>query len=335
MTDHTQGDTPSLDRRGFLQMAGAGLVATGVAAAVTADAQAANVDFVSTMDFKDPKWNRDAYARLQGDLDTSKTKVGWYGGVVLGVEPNARVRELVGFEGFSVCRLKQLEDGSWRKLLREVVYYRDPQTGALLDEWKNPWTGEVTRVVDVTNDPFNYTIGEYYPDPPSFGGQNKEKPPKVSMLLPWRKVDDETLYLTTDIHLYYPNLLNPAQWPRESSGPMIQASEMFRYVIPLQDMLDPTKTTVGYHGTWNRITPWLPWMLLGQRPGHLLEGGFILHIIVINTMYEAGFQWNRNCRIDLTAFGVGGAVGQHFDQGNFYNAILRDIRPGGFQVKYD
>ena len=27
-------------------------------------------------------------------------------------------------------------------------------------------------------------------------------------------------------------------------------------------------TTVDYRGTWNRTTPWLPWMLMGQMPGN-------------------------------------------------------------------
>jgi hypothetical protein len=48
---------------------------------------------------------------------------------------------------------------------------------------------------------------------------------------------------------------------------------MFRYVIDRKDVEDPTKTSVSYNGTWNRITPWLPWMLLGAKPGHCLYVG--------------------------------------------------------------
>ncbi len=191
------------------------------------------------MDFKDPKWNRDAFARLQGSLDPTETHYGHYFGTVLGVTPNERVQELCGFEGFSATRLLHLEDGSYRKLLRETVFYRDPVSGKLLDEWKNPWTGEVVKVVNVANDPFNLTIGEYYPDPPDYGGLNKEKPPKRPLLLNWRLIGDNTLALTTDIHLYYPNALQPDKWPRESSGRMAQVSEMFRYIIRLEDMQNP------------------------------------------------------------------------------------------------
>ncbi len=34
-------------------------------------------------------------------------------------------------------------------------------------------------------------------------------------------------------------------------------------------------TTVDYRGTWNRHTPWLPWMLMGQMPGHIQYNCFM------------------------------------------------------------
>lgn len=258
-----------LGRRAFLGLTGSALAA----AALAPNSTRAATDFVSKLDFKNPQWNRDAYARLQANVDPSKEKFGHYFGVVLGVSPDERVREMVGFEGFSVARLLPLADGSWRKLLREVVLYRDLATGKLIDQWTNPWSNEKVKVVNIANDPFNFTIGEYYPDPPSYGGLNTEKPPKRPLLLDWRRSGPDKLLLATDIHLYYQNALRPDVWVRESSGPMARVSEMFRYVIDLEAMSDPSRTSVLYQGTWNRITPWLPWMLLGNKPGHCLYVG--------------------------------------------------------------
>ncbi len=264
-----------LARREFLirsgAMSAAALLTTRAVSAGAASAPAAGA--VAGLPFKDPKWNRDAWARLQGNLDFTKTRYGHYFGTVLAVVPGERVRELCGFEGFSCARLLPLPDGSYRKVLRETVFYRDPATGQLLDKWKNPWTGEEVRVVNVANDPFNITISEYYPDPPSYGGLNQEKPPKRPMLLNWRTIGPDTLALTTDIHLFYPSALQPDKWPRESSGAMAQVSEMFRYIIRLEDMQNSKLTSVPYNGTWNRITPWLPWMLLGTKPGNVLYVG--------------------------------------------------------------
>ena len=36
----------------------------------------------------------------------------------------------------------------------------------------------------------------------------------------------------------------------------------------LVDVQNPAKTSVRNFGTWSRVTPWLPWILRGQAPGH-------------------------------------------------------------------
>jgi len=79
--------------------------------------------------------------------------------------------------------------------------------------------------------------------------------------------------LQTDMHLYYPNALQPDKWPRESAGKMARVSEIFRYWVDIEDCENPDLTAVPYVGTWNRITPWLPWMFMGGRPGHLRYRG--------------------------------------------------------------
>jgi hypothetical protein len=276
----------AVNRRELLQWAagastlGAVAVAVAVAGSAAPSAQAATtqargsaVKFNNSFDFRSPEWNRDAYARLQGDLDFSKTRFGWLGGPVMGVVPGEKVRPLFYMEGFSACRLIAI-DGGYRKLLREVVLYReiDPRTqkpGRILEQWDNPYTGERVNVVPIINDPFNYNMTLFYPDPPSFGGLNQEKPPKVPFILPW-DLKGDMLHLTTDIHLYYPNALQPDKWPRESAGPMVQATELYRYYLRVEDMKNPALTQVPCSGCWARVTPWLPWMLMGTRPGHVL-----------------------------------------------------------------
>lgn len=72
------------------------------------------------------------------------------------------------------------------------------------------------------------------------------------------------------MHLNYPNPLQPDKWPRESAGPTAQVSEMMRYFVSRKDLENPKLTAVPFTGTWHRITPWLPWMLMGQAPGHCM-----------------------------------------------------------------
>ena len=224
--------------------------------------------------FKDNIWTRDTWAKLAADLDFGKVKYGWYSGTVLGVRDNEKVKPLMGFEGFSAARLLDNGDGTYQKLLRELVFYKDLRTGAIMETYDNPYTGETVRVVPVANDPFNHLIEPYFPKGPSYGGLNKlEEKPRIPLRFPWYITREDTVVLATDIHLFYPSALQPDKWPRESSGKMNRVSEMFRYVIRREELEDPDRSRVTYTGTWNRITPWLPWMLMGQAPGHITYVG--------------------------------------------------------------
>lgn len=258
-------------RRGALKRAvGAAALIGAAQAGCTTAPKAARVP----MRFDDPIWNRDTKARLDGDIDPTKQVFGFVQGTVMGVRDGERVRPLMRFEVFSTIRILPQPDGSYQRLCREVVFYRDLATGRLMDEWDNPYTGERVRVVDIANDPYNYRISEYFPDPPSMGGQNKEAPPpKRPFLLRWTQLTPDTVGMEIDVHLLYPSALDPQKWPRESPGPMTRASEMFRFVIRRADLENPALTHIPYDGVWNRITPWLPWMLMDQTPGHCLYVG--------------------------------------------------------------
>jgi hypothetical protein len=263
-----------MDRRDFLSHSGqAALGAALLAAGSTQSAAAAPLAGAPAslkgpyLDLTTPHGNMIAMARLQGNLDPKKTKYGWATGVLFGVTPGEKVRDLMGVEVFSSTRVVQQPDGSFQKLSREVVYYRDIKTGEFMDVFDNPYTKEQVKVVSIANDPFDQKIEEYFPAPPSYGGLNKDVPPRKPFILNWKTRGDELSYFRY-INLLYPSALQPDKWPRESPGKMSQVTETYLYLISLADMQNEKKTSVTYTGSWGRITPWLPWMLMGQTPGH-------------------------------------------------------------------
>jgi hypothetical protein len=221
------------------------------------------------LDLTTPRGNREAWARLLGNTDMKSTKYGWADGIVQGVRPGEAVRDLVGFKMLSTARLLPYEGegGGYRKVLREIGLYTDLESGEIIEEWRNPYLNETVRVVPIANDPFNHLITDYRPAPPSYGGLNKAAPPKIPLQFDWTKRGDR-LNMFSHINLFYPSALQPAKWPRESAQPFSQVTEVFLYQIPWEDMQNPKKTSVEYHGTWGRTTPWLPWMLMGPTPGH-------------------------------------------------------------------
>lgn len=260
-----------LSRRHALQ-AGAALGFAAAAGATQAAATQGHGGRSIPLAFNDPIWNRETRARLEGDTAPGRFVHGYATGIVHAVRSGEAVKPLFGFEVFSGIRVLRQPDGSYQRLCRELIFYKDLKSGELMDQWDNVLTGERVKVVDVANDPFNYIISEYFPDPPSYGGLNKDKPPKRPLLLKWDLLGDIVSH-DSDIHLYYPNALNPAKWPRESSGPMNQVSELFRYFMRREDVENPELTHLPHSGVWARITPWLPWMLMDGAPGYIYYMG--------------------------------------------------------------
>jgi hypothetical protein len=232
------------------------------------------IPFETKIDFMSPRWNRDAWSRIQADMDSSKERIGHCSGVILGVKPGEKLKPLLGFQTFLATRLVPLPDGNIRRLNKEVIFYtnltRLGQPGEIIEEWENPWTKEKVKVVQVFNDPFNYTISETLILVPEDFRGDKSNLPKIPLIFPWQQLNDDILVLSTDMHLNYPNPLQPDKWPRESSGPTAQVSEMMRYFVSKKDLENPKLSAVPFHGTWHRVTPWLPWMLMGQMPGHCM-----------------------------------------------------------------
>ena len=264
---HISGAT----RRGAIRAGLASLAAIGAAPAV---ATAAAGNPIMPMRFEDPVWNREQAARLQAHTD-GRQIYGSGSGVVCGIRPGEAVRTLMGFEVFSTIRVVRQPNGDYRRMSKEVVFYTDPATGAILDQYENPYTGERVRVVDVANDPYNWIISDRMLPP--VPGTDQTTTVKTDAMKPflmhWRRFGPDTIVVEENFHGYYPNKLDPAKWPRESGGPFNQTSELFRYFIKRADLENPELDHLPHNGSWVRVTPWLPWMLMGQAPGHILYDG--------------------------------------------------------------
>lgn len=278
-------EAPAFDRRSLLlggaaMSAGLALIDTPADAAESPAAGSALTAAEAPIlqgpyvDLRTAEGNVTMWGRSFGDLNPEKQRYGWYTGKVMAVVPGGKVRELFGFTGFGVSRSIVNSDGTIQILLREVGYYTDLKSGEILEEYKNPFHGETVKVVPVANDPFNRKIEPYALWRPDMGGLNAGPQIKRPFIQPWEVLGDKVrLYRAT--HLYYKNALDPAKWPRESAGAMVQASEFFLYDFKPEDIQDRNKTAVRYTGTWARITPWLPWMLMGAAPGHCMYQCFM------------------------------------------------------------
>lgn len=220
-------------------------------------AQAQAQTQTQTVDTSSAAGQLDSFMRIRATNDGREVFANWWVTVYAAI-PGERPRELFRLDGFNVGRFVKAEDGSAQFITREVAYYRDLKTGEFLKEWTNPLTNEKNTVLHVLNDPVNSRWAA-----PKAGEPGR---------LPFMQSGDE-VFLRLDVPLSYPNPLQPAEYPAESSGPTYVASEHFTFFAKTRDLADTKATSVPSTWAWARTGPWLPWMKMGARPGNLIYSG--------------------------------------------------------------
>ncbi|UQW99728.1 DUF1838 family protein [Streptomyces sp. RerS4] len=179
------------------------------------------------------------FARTRAALDGSEVTFRWSGSVHSWA-PGEPYRKVFGFEGINVARLEP-EEGGYRMLSREAAFYLDPTTGEILEKWQDK------PVVHVWNDPANQ---RWRPFP-----------------IPRTDLGDQVCF-SLEIPLAYPSPLPVDRYPLESAGDTYQALELFQFFAPAAALAGDA-AGVPATMSWTRMSPWLPWMEQGQRPGGL------------------------------------------------------------------
>lgn len=170
--------------------------------------------------------------------------------------PGERDKQLFRVVGMNVRQCVTLDGGErgegYRMVSREIMLYQDPQTGEILRNWDNPWTGDTVKVLHVANDPVNGR--------PQFpldkdGNERKFEP----------LVIDGVAFLAFEVPLFYTNVLGGDY--QEYVGNTYHSTEIFDFTGDINDIADPSKNTADINVAWVRIAPWLPWMKMGGRAG--------------------------------------------------------------------
>ena len=227
------------------------------------------------VDFKDPAQSLRSFIKLTGDLDPTVETPGWFGGAVFADTRRDRpLQPLFGVEGFGVVRTEAQPDGSFRVFNRELAFYKDLKTGEFIDTWMNPFIKEEVEVMPIHNMTVNahLIVSEKVGTAieMDFDGNLMEVP----LPLGWDTFGDK-LFSNFEVHTMFPNELKPEEWPRESAGRILRIAEIFQRVADLAEVENPDTTSADYSGTWTRVGPWLPWMLMGQAEGNLFFRTFM------------------------------------------------------------
>jgi hypothetical protein len=237
---------------------GALLVAALAASSVAFAAKAGKA-----LDLATPEGGIEAFRKVQCSTEDNKPTVYYWVGETYSRVPGEPDKLLFRFEGMNVRQCVTVSDPArgrgFRQVSREVLYYKDPATGQILDEWKNPWTGETVKVIHIANDPVNFR-GPIFPK----GADGK----------PYRtdiKVMGDQWWGTTTVPLFYKNPL--AGDYQDYVGGTYHATEMFNFFGSLSNLANPKTASAEVSVAWTRLSDWLPWMKMRGRAGELYFNG--------------------------------------------------------------
>lgn len=205
------------------------------------------------IDLSDPAQNLQGFIKTRASLDGQEV-VFWWTGSIHSFIPGERGEHLFDFEGFNVARVQKVEQG-YILLSREAAFYKDIDSGEILTTWANPISGQKNSIIQVWNDPVNQRLFL----------QSRFGPFGITTTL----LGDD-LYWNFEVFLNYPSPLPHSEFPKYSGSEDYQAAELFQYFTKLSDVNDQNLVSVPCQISWIRISPWLPWMEMGTRPGHLV-----------------------------------------------------------------
>lgn len=206
----------------------------------------------------DPAVPADAMAiqrKVQCSTVDNQPVVYWWHGKALSRRQGERDRHLFDVEGMNIraCSSITNEDGvpGFHLVSREILLYKDKDTGEVLKTWENPWSGETVEVLHVANDPVNWKSYQTNRDGSSASWSGEIGGPN------W--------WMQSTFPLWYPNPL-AGDFQKEIGG-TYHATELFNFFGRTQDLLDPSTKTAIVTVAWTRIADWLPWMMMNGREG--------------------------------------------------------------------
>ena len=193
-----------------------------------------------------------------GEADGKPAIYYWSGKVYSRVEGEPD-RQLFNAEGMNIRQCVAVEDAKrgkgFRQVSREVMFYTDTKTGAIIHKWANPWSGETVDVMQINNDPVNAR--------PSYPIGADGAPYSVNL-----RRQGKYMFMPVEAPLFYTNPLTGDY--QDYVGGKYHAMEIFDFAFDANEMLDTKNPTAYPSISWVRISDWMPWMKMRGREGQLV-----------------------------------------------------------------
>ena len=162
---------------------------------------------------------------------------------------------MVKIEGMESYKVIPLDDGSYEILGNMVTFFRDVETGEMIDEYKNPFTGKTNKVEPnlrkATSIGRGLNVSPMGIRPTPFIDKMPDKP----LLIDWNFGSD-TVWMQSQ-----------TAYPPGLSAPRLQRFTMFS---PLDKFVDQSILSLPTMFTATVLMPYLHWMDMDEEEGHTL-----------------------------------------------------------------
>jgi hypothetical protein len=199
--------------------------------------------------------------KLSAALD-DRLVIWWMDGVRYGVV-ESRAQPLYGMKVGIFQRYFKQPDGYWKLAMFELTYYTNLQTGKLLNEFKNPYTGEINTVRHVRLGPDirHQTTEGQLADPTD--------PVMQSMLHDYSTslgpavINGDSLWIPSSVEA---RIVFP-----KPTAPDIRLSHYTTIMGSLDDVNNPQLVSAPCSLSFQNILKWEPWMRMGDHPGAMMS----------------------------------------------------------------
>ena len=192
--------------------------------------------------------------RMQSTLG-NEDQVPWhYTGTLYFQKGSEQPIPMVKIEGMESYKVIPQDDGSYEILGNMLTFFRDVDSGEMIRDYRNPYTGKVNKVspnIRRASLGRGMNISTMGSRMTSFIDQMPDKP----LILDWT-FGPKTVWLH-----------NQTSYPPGLSPPRVQRMTMF---APLDEFLDPNNLSLSTMFTATVLMPWLPWMDMDDVEGHTL-----------------------------------------------------------------
>ncbi len=221
---------------------------------------AAGAAYGGQLDLDDPDDVIRLLMKVRCSLNDGETALYWWEGRMYSRKPAEKNRHLFNVQGMNIRHCETLNDPvrglGFVARSRELMFYLDPETNEILRTWTNPWTGEEVEVVQVANDP----PGNYR----ETWARDEEGNPTATLSYFFK--DGVMMNGGGAARLFYSNPLGGDY--QQYVGGIYHAMEFGTGSSPVDEILDADIPVAQDRIiSWGRVSKWLPWMKMGDRPG--------------------------------------------------------------------